>query len=218
MEMWRSIWCDNHRSTLLEKLVLLPLSSWFSVLQTVSELVQKGWVGKRDELRRVLQSLVRKYACINAEKLLENLPQRLCIVYSTYTTLWAFCINFWPASVIPIFTEARRKAGIFPTHGHGWIHRHRHRINVMRWYEGYRKLPTGLWILGPTSKFMAVNVLSLLIIVSKLVTVQKITNATYSAPKFDSGGLDSALHTPAHKDFREKYFQGFKKEDKVGLD
>ena len=65
---------------------------------------------------------------------------------------------------------------------------------------------------------MAVNVLSLLIIAYKLVTVRKITNATYSAPKFDSGGLDSTLHTPAHKDFREKYFQGFKKEDKVGLD
>lgn len=41
----------------------------------------------------------------------------------------------------------------------------------------------------------------------------------YTAPKFDSGSPvavdDGVSHVPAHKDFREKYFQGFKKEDRV---
>ena len=45
----------------------------------------------------------------------------------------------------------------------------------------------------------------------KLVTVKKVTAGQYPAPKFDSIPLqDENIHTPAHKDFREKYFQGFK--------
>lgn len=47
----------------------------------------------------------------------------------------------------------------------------------------------------------------------KLITVKKITNMQYPPPAFappvqDTGSDD---HIPAHKDFREKYFHGFKK-------
>ena len=45
----------------------------------------------------------------------------------------------------------------------------------------------------------------------QLVTVKKITAVQYPAPTFDSISLpDENTHIPAHKDFREKYFQGFK--------
>jgi len=45
----------------------------------------------------------------------------------------------------------------------------------------------------------------------RLVTVQKATAGQYPTPTFDPIPLqDENTHVPAHKDFREKYFQGFK--------
>ncbi|ETW80532.1 hypothetical protein HETIRDRAFT_319345 [Heterobasidion irregulare TC 32-1] len=51
----------------------------------------------------------------------------------------------------------------------------------------------------------------------RLVTIRKTTTHIYPPPRFDSRPeeLDQPaenLHIPAHKDFREKYFQGFKKD------
>ncbi|KAH9839294.1 tRNA guanosine-2'-O-methyltransferase [Rhodofomes roseus] len=48
----------------------------------------------------------------------------------------------------------------------------------------------------------------------RLITIRKITSERYPPPTFTSAQDtpdDGKAHTPAHKDFREKYFQGFKK-------
>jgi tRNA (guanine10-N2)-methyltransferase len=46
-----------------------------------------------------------------------------------------------------------------------------------------------------------------------LVTIRKTTTAEYPMPSFDAGSDDNQMgHIPAHKDFRKKYFQGFKKD------
>ncbi|KAG6920242.1 hypothetical protein DXG01_005011 [Tephrocybe rancida] len=48
----------------------------------------------------------------------------------------------------------------------------------------------------------------------RLVTVRKTTDQEYTRPSFEhQESSTEATHIPAHKDFREKYFQGFKKED-----
>jgi tRNA (guanine10-N2)-methyltransferase len=50
----------------------------------------------------------------------------------------------------------------------------------------------------------------------KLITIKKTSSAEYPSPSFDSvkdaaeGSGD--MYVPAHKDFREKYFQGFRKD------
>ncbi|KAF5370810.1 hypothetical protein D9758_001866 [Tetrapyrgos nigripes] len=47
----------------------------------------------------------------------------------------------------------------------------------------------------------------------RLVTILKTTTDSYSPPTFDLNTLEdasSSQHVPAHRDFREKYFQGFK--------
>ena len=51
----------------------------------------------------------------------------------------------------------------------------------------------------------------------KLVTIKKTTSKIHPPPTFDAPGdedEDTNGHIPAHRDFREKYFQGFK--SKVG--
>jgi len=57
----------------------------------------------------------------------------------------------------------------------------------------------------------------------RLITIRKATSRSYPPPEFDSrtapdgSGADNPgepsppAHVPAHRDFREKYFQGFKK-------
>ncbi|PSR76500.1 hypothetical protein PHLCEN_2v8403 [Hermanssonia centrifuga] len=50
----------------------------------------------------------------------------------------------------------------------------------------------------------------------RLITVRKTTTAKFPPPTFDSStsekeANEAPAHVPAHKDFREKYFQGFKK-------
>ncbi|KAG9316557.1 tRNA guanosine-2'-O-methyltransferase [Chiua virens] len=47
----------------------------------------------------------------------------------------------------------------------------------------------------------------------RLITIRKMTAESYPPPTFDSANVDEAagVHVPAHKEFREKYFQGFKK-------
>ena len=48
---------------------------------------------------------------------------------------------------------------------------------------------------------------------NKLVTIRKTTRYDYERPSFEQhDGPAGIMHIPAHKDFREKYFQGFKKE------
>lgn len=44
------------------------------------------------------------------------------------------------------------------------------------------------------------------------MTIRKTTSKQYEPPTFEPLELQSeeASHIPAHKDFREKYFQGFK--------
>ncbi|KAF6761256.1 RNA methylase [Ephemerocybe angulata] len=42
----------------------------------------------------------------------------------------------------------------------------------------------------------------------RLITIKKTTSEAFSAPTFEA--RHDSEHTPAHKDFREKYFQGFK--------
>ncbi|KAI0030795.1 tRNA guanosine-2'-O-methyltransferase [Vararia minispora EC-137] len=50
----------------------------------------------------------------------------------------------------------------------------------------------------------------------RLVTIRRTTTFNYSSPTFDADGGDLGVngeeHAPAHRDFREKYFQGFKRE------
>ncbi|RDB25139.1 tRNA (guanine(10)-N2)-methyltransferase [Hypsizygus marmoreus] len=46
----------------------------------------------------------------------------------------------------------------------------------------------------------------------RLVTIRKNTDREYPPPSFDQELQAPSTHIPAHKDFREKYFQGFKKE------
>lgn len=48
----------------------------------------------------------------------------------------------------------------------------------------------------------------------QLVTIRKTSTSTYAPPSFEPSEADSN-HVPAHKDFRDKYFQGFKKEDEA---
>lgn len=53
---------------------------------------------------------------------------------------------------------------------------------------------------------------------SQLITVKKTTTAKFAPPTFEPAANpdvenEEAAHVPAHKDFREKYFQGFRKED-----
>ncbi|KZT10705.1 tRNA guanosine-2'-O-methyltransferase [Laetiporus sulphureus 93-53] len=47
----------------------------------------------------------------------------------------------------------------------------------------------------------------------RLITIRKVTTERYLQPKFASKDLveEGSMHVPAHKDFREKYFLGFKK-------
>jgi len=47
----------------------------------------------------------------------------------------------------------------------------------------------------------------------RLVTIRKSTMHEYPPPSFNLEKELAAIHVPAHKDFREKYFQGFRKED-----
>ncbi|KAI0705097.1 tRNA guanosine-2'-O-methyltransferase [Cerioporus squamosus] len=52
----------------------------------------------------------------------------------------------------------------------------------------------------------------------RLITVRKTTTEKYPPPTFDPAHAVTEnvdVHVPAHKDFREKYFQGFKKNDSV---
>ncbi|CAE6483335.1 unnamed protein product [Rhizoctonia solani] len=50
----------------------------------------------------------------------------------------------------------------------------------------------------------------------RLITMEKVTKEEYPAPTF---GLEERAngHTPAHKNFRDKYFKGFRKEDGVDI-
>ncbi|CAE7222933.1 unnamed protein product [Rhizoctonia solani] len=50
----------------------------------------------------------------------------------------------------------------------------------------------------------------------RLITMEKVTKEEYPAPTF---GLEERAngHTPAHKNFRDKYFKGFRKEDDVDI-
>lgn len=53
---------------------------------------------------------------------------------------------------------------------------------------------------------------------SQLITVKKTTSAKFAPPTFEPAAKldvesEESAHVPAHKDFREKYFQGFRKED-----
>ncbi|KAH9993243.1 tRNA guanosine-2'-O-methyltransferase [Russula vinacea] len=65
----------------------------------------------------------------------------------------------------------------------------------------------------------------------RLITIRKATSRSYPPPTFDSqpappaprdadaereGNFSSPIHIPAHRDFREKYFQGFKKPSDAG--
>jgi tRNA (guanine10-N2)-methyltransferase len=50
------------------------------------------------------------------------------------------------------------------------------------------------------------------------VTIRKMTSYAYPPPTFKQGAEDivdpeMVLHIPAHKDFREKYFQSFLKKE-----
>ncbi|KAF8348221.1 tRNA guanosine-2'-O-methyltransferase [Amanita rubescens] len=47
----------------------------------------------------------------------------------------------------------------------------------------------------------------------RLVTIKKATTAKYSSPSFAADDIVVGEHIPAHRDFREKYFRGFKKDD-----
>nr|VWO99928.1 Lysophospholipase 1 (EC (Phospholipase B 1) [Ganoderma boninense] len=50
----------------------------------------------------------------------------------------------------------------------------------------------------------------------RLITIRKTTTEAYPPPTFDPAHAvtdNVEAHVPAHKDFREKYFQGFKKND-----
>ncbi|GLB37684.1 putative RNA methylase family UPF0020 [Lyophyllum shimeji] len=47
----------------------------------------------------------------------------------------------------------------------------------------------------------------------RLVTVRRSTDREYPPPSFQQETQQEVTHIPAHKDFREKYFQGFRKDD-----
>jgi tRNA (guanine10-N2)-methyltransferase len=51
----------------------------------------------------------------------------------------------------------------------------------------------------------------------QLVTIRKTTTTEYPPPSFEPEKEPTCtkgpIHVPAHKDFREKYFQGFKRDD-----
>ena len=42
------------------------------------------------------------------------------------------------------------------------------------------------------------------------MTIRKTTTAAFPVPSFDADGVESG-HVPAHKGFRDKFFQGFRK-------
>lgn len=46
------------------------------------------------------------------------------------------------------------------------------------------------------------------------MTIKKVTNKVFAPPTFNEAMQtveNEKVHIPAHKDFRDKYFQGFKK-------
>ncbi|KAK2467888.1 hypothetical protein APHAL10511_000183 [Amanita phalloides] len=47
----------------------------------------------------------------------------------------------------------------------------------------------------------------------RLITIRKSTTARHPPPSFVSNEIVIDEHVPAHRDFREKYFRGFKKDD-----
>ncbi|KAJ4468135.1 tRNA guanosine-2'-O-methyltransferase [Lentinula aciculospora] len=49
----------------------------------------------------------------------------------------------------------------------------------------------------------------------RLVTIRKVTSEQYPQPDFSIRNSEEIQHVPAHRHFREKYFQGFKKADVV---
>ncbi|TFK44254.1 tRNA guanosine-2'-O-methyltransferase [Crucibulum laeve] len=50
----------------------------------------------------------------------------------------------------------------------------------------------------------------------RLVTIRKTTSEKYPSPTFEPIHEPKVDHVPAHKDFREKYFQGFKPKEERG--
>ena len=58
-------------------------------------------------------------------------------------------------------------------------------------------------------------------LVSQLITIKKVTTEKYPSP-FDQHfvtqedlQVGESEHVPSHKDFREKYFKGFKKDERA---
>lgn len=52
----------------------------------------------------------------------------------------------------------------------------------------------------------------------RLVTIKKTTSQIYPRPTFDTISKSGTEHVPAHRDFREKYFQGFKPQKDESLE
>jgi tRNA (guanine10-N2)-methyltransferase len=65
---------------------------------------------------------------------------------------------------------------------------------------------------GTSSEFFFHSLETLFIWSQKLVTMKKTTVKEYPMPTFDrsEGEGEDQQHAPAHQNFREKYFQGFK--------
>ena len=67
--------------------------------------------------------------------------------------------------------------------------------------------------MGETSKCIPCVSQPIFYLDVKLVTIKKLTTAKYPLPSFTGGDTVVGEHIPAHRDFREKYFRGFKKDD-----
>ncbi|CAE6343194.1 unnamed protein product [Rhizoctonia solani] len=50
----------------------------------------------------------------------------------------------------------------------------------------------------------------------RLITMERVTQEEYPAPRFGLEGRANG-HTPAHRNFRNKYFKGFRKEDEIDM-
>ena len=83
-------------------------------------------------------------------------------------------------------------------------------VTEWRWLQiHYRTLDRGgeEWV-----SYTPCSLTTLFYLDAKLVTIKKLTTAKYPPPSFTVRDSTVSEHVPAHRDFREKYFQGFKKD------
>lgn len=136
--------------------------------------------------------------------------QRRSALYSTDEAIWTIQPSVRSCCPCTIFIEARRATSILFTDCYRWISRSRHSHYDVRRNGGHRKFIAGFWFMGSSGKFFLFVWSALIRWPMQLITIRKTTAEKYPPPTFLTVVQEPKDgHVPAHRDFREKYFQGF---------